>query len=99
MKAKLMADPTLLDKLMFTDETKLRIFENQIGGNVCVKCRRDERLEPHNVNDSMKYGGRGSFILTLYESVFPWSLTLIHREHDRFDLHSRNSRINLQSFD
>ncbi len=44
MKARLREDPQLLYKLIFTDETNLRLFENEIGGNVYVRCRKDERL-------------------------------------------------------
>jgi hypothetical protein len=41
------------------DENKLRIFENSVGGTIYVKCRKDERLKPENVNGAVKYGGDG----------------------------------------
>lgn len=46
MKTRLDLDPGLLQRLIFTDETKLRLFENQVGGNVYVRCKPGERLEP-----------------------------------------------------
>jgi hypothetical protein len=32
MNARLDSNPALLEKLIFTNETKLRLFENQMGG-------------------------------------------------------------------
>jgi hypothetical protein len=57
MKRQLERYPYLLEQLVFTDETKLRLFENQVGGNVHVRCRPDERLGPQNVNGGVKYEG------------------------------------------
>ena len=43
MKKVLKDYPDLLYYMIFTDETKLRVFEQQVGGNVSVRCRKDER--------------------------------------------------------
>jgi hypothetical protein len=59
MKKVLKEDPNLLYYMVFTDETKLRVFEQQVGGNVSVRCREDERYDPENVNGKVKYGGGG----------------------------------------
>ena len=59
MLKKLEEDPELLYNLVFTDETKIRIFETQTGGNVHVKCKQSERLFPENVSGKVKYGGGG----------------------------------------
>ncbi len=56
MKKRLKEDPELLKKLIFTDETKLRIFENSTGSNFYVTGRKDERLKPENVDGAIKYG-------------------------------------------
>jgi hypothetical protein len=58
MKARLDArDPSLSERLIFTDETKLRLIENQVGSNVYVRCKRRERLNSKNVKGSVKYRG------------------------------------------
>jgi hypothetical protein len=31
--------------MLFTDETKLRLFENQIRGNIYVQYKKDEGLK------------------------------------------------------
>jgi hypothetical protein len=59
MKEILDKDPEFLYNIIFTDETKLRLFENSLGGNVHVRCRPEERLLPKNVNGRVKYGGGG----------------------------------------
>jgi hypothetical protein len=59
MKKRLEEGPELLEKLIFMDETKLRIFENSVGSNFNVRCRKDERLKSENVNGALRYGGGG----------------------------------------
>jgi hypothetical protein len=40
MKAILDADdPSLLERIIFTDETIHQLFENPIGGNVYMRCK------------------------------------------------------------
>ncbi|EWS74075.1 DDE family endonuclease (macronuclear) [Tetrahymena thermophila SB210] len=48
-----------LKNFIFTDETKLRLFQSEVSGNVYIKCKKEERLEPKNVIGSVKYGGGG----------------------------------------
>jgi hypothetical protein len=59
VKKRLEEDPELLKKLIFTDETKLRIFENSVRGNVYMGCQKYETLMSENVNGAVKYGGDG----------------------------------------
>lgn len=59
VKKLLERTPNLLHSIVFTDETRLRLIESSVGGNVHVRCRSDERLDPENVNGSVKYGGGG----------------------------------------
>jgi hypothetical protein len=40
---------------MFTDETKLRLFDNKLGGNIYVIWLSKERLNPKNVSCKIKY--------------------------------------------
>jgi Transposase len=59
MKLKLKRNPKLLEKMVFTDETKLRVFETSVGGNNHVRCKPDERIKPQNVNGKVAHGGGG----------------------------------------
>jgi hypothetical protein len=46
MKKELRDHLDLLNYLVFSDEPKLCLFENQIGGNVELRCRSEKKLEP-----------------------------------------------------
>jgi len=76
MKEILDEDPEFLDLMLFTDETKLHLVENSVGGNVHVRCRKEERLNPDNVNGSVKYGGGG---ILLWGCMGHYNLGVLHR--------------------
>lgn len=45
--------------IAFADETKIRLFNSNIGGNVYVRCQQNERLLKENVVGTIKFGGDG----------------------------------------
>ncbi|KAL4500721.1 hypothetical protein ABPG72_019955 [Tetrahymena utriculariae] len=50
MKQQLKKNKHLLDSMVFTDETKFRTYNNEVGGNVYIKCTKEQRLDPQNVS-------------------------------------------------
>jgi hypothetical protein len=90
MKASLDSSRALLEKLIFTDETKLRLFENQVWGeNVYVRCRAGERLQGQNFLEIWK---RWFEILELYEHVPSRGRTMhLRLKHDHSYLLTRNT--------
>ncbi len=78
MKRILGRDPSFLQYLLFPNETKLHLFENQTSGNVYVKCHSDERLNPENVNGSVKYVDGG---ITFWGCMNYSFLDVLYRFH------------------
>ena len=86
MKKVLKEDPDLLHYMVFTDETKLRVYEQQVGGNVSVRCREGERYDPENVNGKVKYGGGGTTFWGCINFDRYGDSASLRRKHDRRDL-------------
>ena len=56
-----------LTKCLFLDESKLKIYNDRLGGNCYVRsCKRNERLLPDNVGPKIKFDGGG---LNIFASV------------------------------
>jgi len=45
--------------VVFADETKIRLFDSKVGGNVYVRCKKEDRLKPDNIIPVVKFGGDG----------------------------------------